>query len=161
MEVCFAIYLPVDADWSAFPFQVPMFEWDGVQYPQGDPECIFGLNWKLKKLKPHQPYMLSRMPLSYQTAVWQAIFIDGDGLSVYESSLMGVMEEDERYSLEKLLQWILGGQPKWIVRFEPDCDQMDEYNSGDMNTVLEKIQSSLIKEKWGFQIWGGDASFVF
>lgn len=161
MDVCFAIYLPVDADWSAFPFQVPMFEWGGVQYPQGEPECTFGLSWKLKKMPPHQPNMPVSMPLSHRTTVWQSIFIDGDGLYNYYSSLMGVMEEEAGHSLEKLLQWILRDQPKWVVLFMPDFDQMDEYLPGDMNTVMEKIQSSLIKEKWGFQIWGGDASFVF
>lgn len=161
MEVCFVIYLPIDADLSAFPFQVPMFEWDGVQYPQGDPECTFGPYWKLKKLKPHQPDMPVGTPLSHKTTVWQPIFIDGDGIDNHENSLRGFMEEDEDYSLVKLLQWILRDQPKWVVLFMPDFDQMDEYIPGDFNTVLEKIRSSLVKEKWGFQIWGGDASFVF
>lgn len=161
MDICFSIYLPVDADFSAFPFQVPMFEWDGVQYPQGDPECTFGPNWKLKKLKPHQPYGLMSMPLSHRSTVWQPVFIDGDGLENYMSSVMGLMEEDADHSLEKLLQRLLGGQSKWVVLLMPDFDQLDEYIPGDMNTVLEKIKYTMIEEKRGYVIWGGDASFVF
>ena len=42
MDIGFEIYLPVDTDWSAFPFQVPMFEWVLKQLLQRM-VCIFFL----------------------------------------------------------------------------------------------------------------------
>ena len=52
MDAAFVVYLPVEAELEGFPFKVPMFEWGGEQHPQGEPECGFGLNFRLKKMKP-------------------------------------------------------------------------------------------------------------
>ncbi len=154
MEAAFVIYLPAETDLSAFSFHTFMFEWGGVQYPQGDPECYISPDFKLKKMKLHPPTGIGRMPADYQSvAAWQPIFIDGSGVDIYQSTLLGYMEEEGDVSLEKLLHRLLDDQPKWVVLFEPDFDQLDEWIPGDINTVLEKLKYSLTVEKTGYVIW--------
>ena len=99
MDAAFVVYLPVEAELEGFPFKVPMFEWGGEQHPQGEPECGFGLNFRLKKMKPHPPYGWGKMPANYQQVTWLRVMIEGEGVDIYGASIEGLMEEDPERSL--------------------------------------------------------------
>ncbi|WP_165760133.1 hypothetical protein, partial [Niastella populi] len=142
---------------EGFPFKIPMFEWGGEQHPQGEPECGCGPNFRLKKMKPYPPDGLGKMPADYQQVTWLRVMIEGEGVDIYGASIEGLLEEDSKYSLEKLLQCLLADQSIWVVLFMPDFDQLDEWIPGDINIVLDKLKYSLTVEKTGYVIWNDKA----
>lgn len=156
IDALLAVYLPVDAHWPNLPFKAPAFTWQGVSYPQGDPEGSFGQHFKLTKRPPAQPYCLAQLPLDYQQLAWQPVQINGPGLYIHYSSLMETMEADEQYSLQNLLTLLVAGQPRWVIAYLPGYDQLDEVLPGDIPLIMEKIAASLTSDGKGYLCWGSN-----
>ncbi|WP_315822671.1 hypothetical protein [Paraflavitalea speifideaquila] len=94
---------------TGLPFKIPHFEWDGVNYPQGPPECKFGSNFELKILERYNfDYIQSKVPRSLRGIEWQPISVQGDGLDLYVAQIFGMGKgEEEGYTFKDLLFTLL------------------------------------------------------
>jgi hypothetical protein len=152
MDVALEILLPADSNLKFLQFTPPVFELNGVSYPQGLPESRFGRNFKLVKT-PIPDYILSLLPADYKGFDWQCIAISGQGLDLYEGSIRGIAEEESGASLSDLITTLLYEQEHWAVIFEPDYDGVDVVQSGVVEDVMAGINYSFNVEKKGFLIW--------
>jgi len=151
MDICFEILIPVESTVSAVKFKTPVYEWDGVEYPQGPEEAWIHY---LKIIKSDIPaHVLSFLPDNLKKVKWQCIsIVEGMDELVEEVSIEGEMIEKESNLLD-LLDLIVTNEKKWVVIFEPDCDRIDEVIEGDINFAFRRIVKSLKVEVEGFVMW--------
>jgi hypothetical protein len=154
MDAAFEILLPIDTG-IPFRFEQPTFEWDCVKYPQGAPEFLYDSNYKLIKT-PIRPYIISKLPDSYQKVNWECIALLGDGLQNYRTNLLDKGPSYYDDVLSQLLEDLLAKATKWVVVFEPDYDFPNEVLEGTLSTVIDKIRYSLGIEKSGYIVYGAN-----
>lgn len=151
MDVGFEILIPIGSENKTIKFAEPVYEWDGVEYPQGPEEAIF-YYFKLKKTEVPS-HISMYLPSGFKDFQWQCISV-ADGIVEYERELLHMNEKsavDDK--LMELLRSILESESKWVVAFEPDCDRIDDTLKGDIDLVFKEIVNSLKIEKKGFVIW--------
>jgi hypothetical protein len=155
MDADFEILLPADAEIKGLPFKIPYFEWDGINYPQGPPECKFGSNFELKFLDryPFFDHIESKLPRSLRGIKWQPIVVQGKGLDLYVAQQFGFDYEEEGYSFKDLLYTLLSPQPIWLAILSPQSDGFDTTLWGDLDSILTSLDATL-KEPYhpGFMI---------
>ena len=152
MDIGFEIVIPIDSKVSAIEFKQPVYEWDGVAYPQGPEEAYFHY-YKLTKTNIPQ-YVVSFIPDHLQKIQWQCISVK-KGLDELYQELKDVENEtqENRNKLLELLNIFISNEPRWFVNFELNFDQIDEVKEGDISTVYQGILDSLSVERKGFLIW--------
>jgi hypothetical protein len=143
MDASFQFLLPKEADLSPFNFQIPMYEWDGVNYPQGPPECKFGKNFRLVQEDELNPMLWTRyLPNNYPRINWQIIEVFGDGIHIYWEQLYGSDKQEEAgFTLKDLIQLMLGNKPNWMVAFERNYDDgYGEPRKGKVEDIVPAFQ---------------------
>jgi hypothetical protein len=137
-----------DADLTPFEFKIPMFMWDGIDYPQGPPECRFVSIFKLllgdENLKGIVKSIIDRLPYHYKKTGWQFIEVIGDGVHIYRDTLYRDEKKEETdFSLKDLIYTMLHNKPIWAVGFERDCDDGFQVREGDMEDIMIEMYNSL------------------
>ena len=133
-----------DADLTPFEFKIPMFMWDGIDYPQGPPECRFGSNFKLRladeNLKGTVKSIIDRLPYHYKKTGWQFIEVIGDGVHIYRDTLYRDNKQEETdYSLRDLINTMLGNKSTWAVGFERNYDDGLPVSEGTIGDVMNEM----------------------
>lgn len=163
MDDFFVFLLPEDADTNDFNFKIPVYNWQGVDYPQGPPTCRYGANFILTIDYDEVKFISKFFPYKNKLKNWKAIRVTGNGIDVYRSSLFNAdIIEDIGYTLQILIETTLRNQPEWIVFFQKDFDDrvnIIEKNNADVvneiqNCIKGKQNTGLllykIKKRW----WG-------
>lgn len=155
MDIAFEIFLPVESTITAIPFETPVFEWQGVKYPQGPEEAHFGYFKLVKSAYPVN--VLSRFPNKLRGINWQCIAVR-EGLRELSNELFFAGNERDELKevgkkLYEMLNYLLGHEPIWVVNFEPGYDYLCEVLPGDIDLVFEKIVSALKEGLDGYLIW--------
>lgn len=150
MDIAFELLIPSDEITSELHFEQPYFEWDGVAYPQGNEQATYQY-FKLEK-STIPDYILRLVPATFQQAHLDCVRIS-DGVDVLYEKLQTNGEETTETSLLNMLNEVLGKTSKWIVVFEPRCDQIDEVLNADIQEVNDKICASLLQERKGYVFW--------
>lgn len=154
MDAAFEILLPDGSDLSPFKFDTPVFEWDGISYPQGAPESQFGSMFKLKVLdKYYFDYIKSKLPGDLKNIKWLPIAVLGEDLDAYNAQLFGLGTEEDGFSLRYLLKDFLDKKTNWIVIFQPQYDGFSEVKKGNINDVLTMLEFSIRTSRKGFMIY--------
>lgn len=152
MDLAFEILLPVESDLDLLQFKAPVFEWDGVVYPQGPPEAKFGEHFRLV-MSPIPDFVLRELPTAYRKLDLQCIAIWGEGVDLYRSYLMGFVEEEPVPSLSDLITTLIYNRDYWVVNFEPEFDGVAVSQAGTIEDVMAGIDYSLKVDKRGFLFW--------
>ena len=152
------IFLPVGTDLQSFGFKIPMYRWDGVDYPQGPPECDFGKNFKLKMADKMETgdftkARIKRLPEKYQRTEWQLIDILGEGVDIYRNSLFGLQEEENGYGMKDLINALLQDKPHWVFGCEPQFDEPLKIYHGELKDIMITLELVLKNPENGFLIY--------
>jgi hypothetical protein len=152
MDGAFLIYLPKDSDLAPFKFEIPLFEWQGVAYPQGKPECIFSKNFKLQFVDNFE-FIENKLPFHYQKMKWQGIEISGEGLDIFISSKFELEIEEEGKAFNDLINIFLRGRSKWIVVLDHQHDGFNFVRNGTIEDVYTEFNNSINNLNKGFMIY--------
>jgi hypothetical protein len=155
MDAALEILLPQDTDLASLGFKVPTFTWQGVEYPQGKPECTFGKNFILKVLESYDMrFVLSKIPAELRNTQWMPIAVLGEGLDIYNADIFGLQNEEEEFSLRKLFDLVLKPQRNWIVIYSPQYDGFNKIKQGSVNDIFNELECSIKNTREGFLIYG-------
>jgi len=141
MDASFEILLPAEVDLIELGFNVPMFEWQAVKYPQGPPEYFFGRNFHLKA-SSHDVigYSKSLLPTEYQIKKWQVIELFGDGLDIYYGLRFDGNEvEEEGFGFLDLLNFLIAKEPLWMFAFGPQFDGFSKICHGRIEDIVNRL----------------------
>lgn len=140
---------PVEDNLKHLNFITPKFEWDGVLYPQGSPECRFGSHFLLKQIdepNSHLLYIKKLLPKELDHVTWKFVEVIGEGLNIYKMSLFGHATEEAGYTLNDLISLLLKNSPIWIALFEPsDDDGFDRANKGGIEEVMFNLKKRIME----------------
>ncbi|SKA03538.1 hypothetical protein SAMN04488128_102393 [Chitinophaga eiseniae] len=152
MDIAFEILLPVESIIPSIKFEVPEFEWQGEKYPQG-PEEAYVHQFKLVK-SPVTQYIIPLLPESLKSEGWQCIAVM-EGVDELAQRLINEGQEIKKKDADlfALLTTLTQHEERWVIVFEPDCDQIDFVIEGGLQLVYNNIIESLTIEKRGFVIW--------
>jgi hypothetical protein len=148
MDIAFEIYLPVNATIQNIKFEQPVFQWQGVGYPQGTEEANYHY-FKLKKTDV-PGYVLRQLPFQLQNHIWQCISLTkglDDFVNEYNYSLL------KQSILSNLLSELLLDQMRWFIVIEPNYDCELEVLKGNVEIAIDEIGKSLFLERKGLLIW--------
>jgi len=136
------ILLPVTSRISGLPFEIPYYEWDGIKYPQGPPECKFGSNFELQFIEHfNYEYIETIIPHSLRSISWQAISVQGNGPDIFIGQLHGFGKEEVGFRLRDLLETLLSKEPIWLAGFSAQYDGYSRIYSGDIENVIDYLQN--------------------
>jgi hypothetical protein len=154
MDAAFEILLPISFDLKELGFKIPQFEWQGVQYPQGLPELLFGKNFHLKvSERTNISYIRNTLPPEYKNIEWQIVEVTGDGLDIYCQNLFKLAHEEIGYTLKDMLYFLLNNQLVWVVVYEPQYDGFRKVMQGSIEDIIINLKETIIEGGEGFLIY--------
>ncbi len=155
MDGSFEFLLPKNSITQGFEFEIPMFEWQGVNYPQGTAECKFGSNFILK-ISENSDILISSykksMPKYYQNEEWHCIEVLGKGMEIYIGSLYELGAEEINNSLKDLINTLLQDKTMWAVVYSHQDDGFEEVKKGSISDILLNFENAIRKSE-GFMIY--------
>ncbi|WP_343307671.1 hypothetical protein AAHN97_11105 [Chitinophaga niabensis] len=162
MDLAFDIIIPFDAKTPGLEFKVPVYEWDGVAYPQGPEEVYFhGFKVVKRDVDPHCNTLWALPNHMRKIRRWQCLSIKKGIYELHNEiwSLQNIEEGEVRKQelsdrFLELLNILLGDQRIWCLSFEREYDDgFEEIKEGDVNVVYEKMVNSLSGRSRGFIVW--------
>lgn len=154
MDASFEVLVPRGSKFSNMKFEIPYFNWQGVDYPQGLPMCTFGDSFELKFDDNHSiDYGYRALPANMRKIEWELIAISGDGLDDYCGEIFGIAKEKANYTLRDLLQNLLAGIESWAFMYGPQFDGFDISMRGSIDTVMSELENSLRISRRGFMVF--------
>ncbi|MBX3110335.1 MAG: hypothetical protein KF743_14235 [Fimbriimonadaceae bacterium] len=149
VDASFQILTPRGTTFPGLDFQIPIFEWQGEEHPQGPSQCTFGAYFLLRE-EPVQDYIIEMLSTDLRHIDWQCFSVAGDGLGRHRDSLYGERVEWQGDGLPQLIDTILGAADEWVFVLEANCDQIDRVISCGPGDVLSLIESALVVKEEGF-----------
>lgn len=119
-----------------------VFNWGGVDYPQGPPVYHWGSYVELIP-SPIQPYIINWLPVNYKDEAWLGLDVRGNGLDLLEREVNGEQVNWMGRRLDDLLKAILIQQDRWGLIFEPNYDQLDNIYRLSIDDCVNKLKSNL------------------
>lgn len=154
MDIGFEFLLPIESKITTIKFEQPVYEWQGEKFPQGQEEALFHYFKLIKSTVPE--HIMSLLPNNFQKEQWQCIsIVNGIESLINELSLDENIHKENNILLD-LLRSLTEAQKKWVIIFEPDYDCINEVMEGNIHIAFHKIRDSLIIERNGFVLFGGE-----
>jgi hypothetical protein len=131
----------------------PVFEWDGMEYPQGSK--IVSWNGISLSFDEKGKYCNRFLPPNYLTEEWIWLKVSDESLDRYEISLNSENENNLENTLDNLLALLLEDLDKYVIAFLLHYDQIDSVYKLDVQNCISKIRKNLDRKvlKEGFVIY--------
>lgn len=154
MDVVFEIIIPNETVIPELDFKIPYYEWDGIEYEQGPPECLFHSNYMLQILEVIGKH---RLPEKYKNLSLKSIYITGDGLRFFVEGLFGFRDdlETQRAILVDLLSIITKSSSIWTVFFthSDNFTHPENNRKGSLDDVINNIENSFKTTHYSFVVF--------
>lgn len=130
MEYCITVLVETFEPGPNFRLPVPVQTSWGEAWRSGEEGRSFWDGGLYVGRAVPQPFLISRLPQTLQSVLWQALYIDGDGLYDFESCVNRTVNVADdvadlnQHPLLSLFQELLSNQRRWAVFFLYNCDDI-------------------------------------
>ena len=141
MDALLQIIVPEIIEIEGLKLIQPVYEWDGVDYPQG-PKIVSWGNISLS-FDEKENYISEFLPLNYLDENWIWLKLSDKTLDEYENQ---VNDENENYNektLETFLRHLLKNNDKWVISFLLHYDQIDNVYQLNTKDCINKLKNNL------------------
>ncbi len=143
MDALFQIVVPKIPKIAGLEITQPVYEWDGVEYPQG-PKIASWQDITLSFDEPTQ-YLEKFLPPNYFSESWTWLKLSDETLDKYDISVKTDSEESDERTLEIFLRLLLADFDKWLLAFILHYDQIDNAYKLGLEDCISKIRNNLSK----------------
>lgn len=154
------IIVPRINDLDGLAVTQPLYEWEGVEYPQGPKK----LDWKQISLTIDEPqeYVRRLLPSGYISDDWVWLKISDATLSDYEDSVnyeaafveggLTRPSGECEMQLESFIRLILADVDSWVLSFVWHYDQIDGVHELDVEGCIKRFRGNFVRDtaKQGF-----------
>lgn len=144
MDALLLVILPKIPKLEGFSVIQPVFNWGGVDYPQG-PETLTFEETIFTFEKPIN-YVLDQLPAGHfgPESVW--LKCENQSLDNFEKLVNGGGADDDFSNLENFLTLILKDEKKWAVILLDHYDHFGHVEQADLERLHRLLRQSLAKE---------------
>jgi hypothetical protein len=143
VDALFQIVVPKITEIDELEIVQPVYEWDGVEYPQG-PEMVLWRNISLF-FDERTTYLKKFLPPNYFDESWVWLKVSDQTLDTYDISIKKGSENDDEKPLETFIRHFLMNADKWIMVFLLQYDRIDNVYQMDIEECISKLSSNLRK----------------
>ena len=141
MDALFQIVVPEIKQVDLIETIQPVYEYDGVKYPQG-PKVI---SWRDVSASLDEPtqYLQRFLPAAYlsEHLIW--LKVSDETLDRYKSIVNTESEDLGEIGLEAFIHLLLKDLDKWVVAFILHWDQIDNVYQVDVDGAISKLRDNL------------------
>ena len=144
VDALFQIVLPELNQLNGLTIEQPVYEWDGIAYPQGpktvslDEICLRfdAKSWPVEKF----------LPSNYIEQNWKWLSATDETLDRYEISVNSLEERYFADKFEETLRLLLGQSDRWVVAYLWQYDQIDWSYQLNPEDCISKLRAFLIRD---------------
>lgn len=150
MDALLQIIVPKLVEIEGLELNQPIYEWDGVKYPQG-PKVVSWQDISLSFDKKEK-YLNKFLPPNYFGEDWIWLKVSDNTLDKYESLINDEVKGNDEKSIEDFIRFLLTGIDKWVIVFLLQYDQIDNVYQLDVEDCIIKLKNNLSRNivKEGF-----------
>ena len=141
MDALFQIVVPEITQIDGLEVTQPVYEWDGVEYPQGSKI----VSWQDISLSFDEQtrYVKKFLPPDYIGESWIWLKLSDETLDKYDISVKTETDNGKEGILETFLRLFLSDIDKWVVAFILHYDQIDSDYKLDLDGCISKLRNNL------------------
>lgn len=156
MDALLQIIVPKLVEVEGLELSQPVYEWDGIKYPQGSKI----VSWQDISLSfdEKSKYLDKFLPPIYMSEEWIWLKVSDETLDKYEITVNDESEKDTEKQLEIFLRFLLADINRWVVVFLLQYDQIDNIYELNVEGFITKLRNNLNRNatKEGFIAYAGD-----
>jgi len=144
VDALLQIILPKENPLNGLRVEQPVYEWDGIAYPQGpktvslNEVCLLfdAKSWPIEKF----------LPPNYIGLNWRWLSVKDETLDRYEISVNSSEEHYFGDKFEEALRLLLGQSDRWVVAYLWQYDQIDWSYQLNPADCIAKLRTFLIRD---------------
>ncbi|MBK7707004.1 MAG: hypothetical protein IPJ30_14895 [Acidobacteria bacterium] len=124
MDALLEIIIPSIKEIDGLKVTQPVYEWDGIEYPQGPKVVTWGS--VVLSFDEKQQYLLRYLPSNYLNDEWTWLEVSNATLDAYENAINGDSTNHVLQGLGEFLRVFLNSADWWVLAFLLQDDQIDQ-----------------------------------